>query len=109
MINIKNSAHDLGDISNKNEEEQRISDFLLSHELLDTPFFTGDTYITAIIGITDEGRLVYDYDKMVDYLRTREPEMSWSDAAEWIDYNVIRTVPYMGDLHPIIYFPVEDL
>lgn len=52
-------------------------------------------YVTAIIGYTDEGSLVYDYDLMVKYLVDNE-DMSEEDACDFISYNTMRAIPYMS-------------
>jgi len=62
--------------------------------------------VEAIVGFTDNGNLVYDYDKKVQSL-VNEEELDEIDVIEHIDYNTIRTIPYMGDKHPIIMFPID--
>lgn len=64
------------------------------------------SYDDALIGVTDDNRAVYDYVKMVDWLVKTE---GWSEieAMEWIDYNTIRALPYMGADAPIIMFSLE--
>lgn len=76
---------------------------LLDNDLEGTSFFTGDNYATAILGYTEDGNLVYSYDDMVDWLMDND-DMDDLSAREWIDYNVIRTIPYMGDKKPIILY-----
>lgn len=68
-----------------------------------TAYFTGDHFAPAIIGYTEDERLVDDYDKMVRWLAKKE---SWDEveAIEWIDYNTIRTIPYMGEKSPVIVY-----
>ena len=80
-------------------------------KLLDTgceyaPHFVNPDYEDAIIGTTHDGRIVYDYDKMVEYLMDKE---GWSDidAIEWIDYNVIRSIPYMDSNAPIVMYAID--
>ena len=72
---------------------QRIRDALcdMGHE--DALLFDGPDYDEAIVGVTDEGQVVYDYDKMVQILVERDgyEEM---EAIEWIEYNTIRALPY---------------
>ena len=80
-----------------------VEQLLLDNDLEGTPFFTGDDYDTAILGYTEDGRLVYSYDLMVDWL-IKNDGMDSIDAQEWVDYNVIRTVPYMGEKQPIIVY-----
>lgn len=55
---------------------------------------------TAIIGITPDGRVAYDLEKLVEaFMRTG---MDYEEAQEWVDYNVMRSLPYYGDRAPII-------
>lgn len=65
------------------------------------------SYDTALIGVTEDGRAVYDYDKMVAWLMETEG-FTETDAIEWIDYNTIRALPYMGDQAPIIMYPLPE-
>lgn len=80
-----------------------VEQLLLDNGLEGTAFFTGDDYDTAILGYTDDGSLVYSYDGMVEWLMDND-DMDDISAREWIDYNAIRTIPYMGDKKPIILY-----
>lgn len=61
-------------------------------------------YDNSIIGISNDNRLVYDYDKMVEEYST-DNECSIEEAIEWIDYNTIRALSYNSDEHkPIIIY-----
>ena len=51
--------------------------------------------------LATEGRVVYSFEKMVKYLIDNE-KMTEEEAIEWIEYNTIRALPYMGDKAPII-------
>ena len=62
-------------------------------------------YDSSIIGITTDGRIVYDYDSMVEELMSDEG-WSYDDAADWIDYNTIRSLQYFGSNGPIIMYRV---
>ena len=33
--------------------------------------------------------------------------MTHEDAVEWLDYNTVRSVPYMGEFKPIIIHDIE--
>lgn len=57
--------------------------------------FDDPAFDKSIIGITDEGRLVYDYEKMVDEL-AEEDGISREEAQEFIDYNTMRVLPYIN-------------
>lgn len=72
---------------------QRIRDALcdMGHE--DALLFDNPDYDEAIVGVTDEGQVVYDYDKMAQILVERDG-MEELEAIEWIEYNTIRSLPY---------------
>ncbi len=69
-------------------------------------YLTNYSYDDALIGITEDNRAVYDYNKMVEWL-IKEEGFTEMGAREWIDYNTIRALPYMGEDAPIIMYPIE--
>jgi hypothetical protein len=71
-------------------------------------FFVNYSYDDALIGVSDDGRAIYDYEKMIEWLMDEE---NWSDeeAVEWIDYNTLRALPYLGEGAPIIMYPLAYL
>ena len=62
-----------------------------------------DGFDNAIIGVGErnntDSMIVYDYDKMVKVLVTRD-DMSYEEAEEYIDYNIVGA--WIGDTTPII-------
>ena len=67
----------------------------------DAILFNDPSYDSAFIGATSDGRAVYLYDKMVEHLSS---EMSAEEAIEFIDYNVIGSLPYVGEKAPVVVF-----
>lgn len=63
------------------------------------------SYDDALIGITEDNRAIYNFDKMVDWLIKTE-NLSQEEAIEWIEYNTIRALPYMGERAPVIMYPL---
>lgn len=57
-------------------------------------------YDEAIVGVSEDGRVVYDFDIMVHCLRINEG-MSEMEAIEFIEYNSIRALPYVENA-PIV-------
>lgn len=55
---------------------------------------------------------MFTLDDFKEYLEQRDaaieenPDWTEEDAIEWIDFNTLRTVPYMGNKAPIIVFPL---
>ena len=80
----------------------------IRNELPEEAIVLGDmfmSYDNSIIGFTTDGRVVYGYDKMVEELMQDEG-WSYEEAAEWIDYNTIRSLSYAGCGAPIIMYSI---
>lgn len=59
-------------------------------------------YFPAIVGIdTVNCKLIYDYDKLVSCF-ANSLKVSLTEAEEWIEFNVIPALPFMGTHSPII-------
>ena len=76
-------------------------DRLLKNGYEGVKYLTGFSYDTALIGVSHDDRTVYDYDLMVQWL-VEEEGFTEEEAVEWIDYNTIRALPYMGEDGPIV-------
>jgi hypothetical protein len=72
-----------------------------------TKYLVDYSYDDALIGVSEDGRAIYDFDLMVEWLVIEEG-FAESEAVEWIDYNTIRALPYMGDDAPIIMYRFMD-
>ncbi|MBQ0056133.1 MAG: helix-turn-helix transcriptional regulator [Bacteroidales bacterium] len=83
-----------------------LKEWLCNSDHEDTIVLESPDYLSAIIGITEEGRLIYSYDKMVEHLM-REDGMDTEEAMEFINYNTIRALPYAGEMAPIIQYNIE--
>lgn len=66
------------------------------------PYFLDE----AIIGISTDGRLIYDYDKLVECF-IQHDGMDYEGAVEWVDYNTVRAIEYMGEMKPIILNKID--
>ena len=74
--------------------------YAVDHEQ-DIKVLDDHTYDKSVVGITDDGRLVYDYNKMVEEFMEDEG-CDETEAVEWLDYNTMRALPYFGENAPII-------
>ena len=70
--------------------------------VFDNPDF-GD----SIIGIDSDNRAVYSLEKMIDNLMISD-NMTYEEAAEFIDYNTIRSLPYQEN-SPIVVNLFEEI
>ena len=69
--------------------------------------FENPDYDDAIIGVSYDDRVVYDYDKMIECLML-EDGMSMEEAQDFIDYNTLRALPYAGNCGPIVVYSLID-
>ena len=64
-----------------------------------------DTYMwddmdEAIVGISDDGRVIYDIYKMECLVyNENKTNMTFEEAVEWVEFNVLSA--YLGDFTPI--------
>lgn len=93
---------DLADSTWKfNENTDEVTKWLRNNGFEDTLILESPNYLAAISGLTDEGRLVYSYRKMVWYLMMHDG-MDYDIAVEFIDYNTLGALSYMGPNAPIV-------
>lgn len=83
-----------------------LREFLEAQGHEETVFFENPSFVKAITGITDSEQLIYDYDLMIAAAMEEE---NWEaeEAIEWIDFNTLRSIPYIGQYHPIVSFPIN--
>lgn len=68
-------------------------------------FLTNYSYDDALIGVTSDDRAVYDYELMVEWLINTEG-FTEEEARDWIDYNTLRALPYLGEGAPVVLYPL---
>lgn len=82
-----------------------VNERLLDAGYEDVLIFDNPDYGDAFIGVSEDNRAVYNFEKMVDYLIEHE-NMDHTEAVEWIEYNTVRSLPYYVQAAPIIVYPV---
>lgn len=82
-------------------------EWLCEHGNDDSVVFDGPDYDSAIIGVSTDGNVIYDFDKMVEQLST-DDNITREEAIEFIEYNTIRAIPYAGEPAPIVIHMMED-
>jgi hypothetical protein len=62
-------------------------------------FFDNPSYESALIGMTHDGRAVYDQNLCIEYLIEQDedpdPEHAWEHAADFFSYNTLRALDYI--------------
>lgn len=65
-----------------------------------------EQYKDAIVGLSnDDNHIIYSYNKFMECLM--KEGMTAEDAADWISYNTLRALPYMGEYAPILMYDLE--
>lgn len=78
-----------------NELKNMIADLIFDDEELNQIIvLEGDEFADGAVGLTDDNRLVYSYERLVESLA--KVYGSEEDAVEWLEYNTIRSLPYMS-------------
>ena len=85
---------------------EELKETLANNGYDDTVILENPSYIDAVLGMSQDGQVIYDFNKMVEYLMDND-NMEMTEAIEFIDYNTIRALPYMGERRPIIIYPLE--
>ena len=83
------------------------SERLLDNGYQDTVIFENESYDDALIGVSHDGRAIYSFEKMVDWLVEKD-HMTREEAIQWIEYNTIRAIPYAGTKAPIVMYDLID-
>ena len=82
-------------------------DILMDQGFENFIIFENPDYDSAIIGITENNQVVYDYEKMIEHLM-QEDDISYEEAIDFISYNTIRSLPYAGEGAPIIMYSIGE-
>lgn len=90
---------------------QKIRDALCEMGHDEAVIFDGPDFDEAIVGVTDDGRVIYNYDAMVRSLAERDG-ISMEEAIDFIEYNTIRALEYYDlpdarEKPPIIMYPLN--
>lgn len=87
---------------NELKTENDVKELITDYEYDDVIIFSNPDYASAFIGISEDNRAVYDYDKMVKYLVDKDG-MTDIEAIEFIEFNTIRALPYYENAPIIIH------
>ena len=81
---------------------------LLEYGYEDVKYLINESYDDALIGVSEDGRAIYDFGLMIEWLMNKY-DWSVDESIEWIEYNTIRALPYFGEDAPIIMYglPLE--
>ena len=78
-----------------------LKDYLCELGYDDAVVLESPDYLSAVVGVSEDGRVIYSYTKMLQHLVLTDG-MTYEEAAEFVEYNTIGALPYMGEKKPII-------
>ena len=93
----------------KNEKIRKMYDEYGKENDFEIHFFENPSFDNSIVAITNDGKLIYDYGKMICEF-AQDNDCDPLEAEEFIDYNTMRALPYFGSDAPmILYGTTENL
>ena len=82
-----------------------LKDYLRDIDMGDAVLFEGPDYADAIIGTSEDGRVVYQFDKMVECLMEHDG-MDMEDAVDFVEVNSIGSLSVAGEKAPIVVYSI---
>lgn len=86
--------------------EDDVRELIEDYEYEDVLIFSNPDYASAFIGVSDDNRAIYSYDKMIKHLMDKD-SMTYIEAIEFIEFNTMRAMPYFGEKTPIIMYELD--
>ena len=93
------------DTANYDDSNDSLKEWLVGHGYENSIVLEGPSYRNAIIGINEEGRVIYSARIILQDMVIDEG-MEYEDAIDHFNYNLLRSLPYMGEMAPIIQYDI---
>jgi transcriptional regulator with XRE-family HTH domain len=82
-----------------------LKEWLVDQGYNDSILLESPSYRNAVVGVSEEGRIIYSariilQDMMID------EGMEYEEAVDHFSYNLLRSLPYMGEMAPIIQYDI---
>ena len=82
-----------------------LKEWLVDQGYNDSILLENPSYRNAVVGVSEEGRIIYSariilQDMMID------EGMEYEEAVDHFSYNLLRSLPYMGEMAPIIQYDI---
>lgn len=82
-----------------------VKEYIEEHGYEDVTVFDSPSYDAAFVGMTSDGRAVYDFEKMVQCLV--DDGMEAEEAVEFIEFNTLRALTYFQNA-PVVLYPIDE-
>lgn len=88
-----------------NDSNNDIKEWLVDQGYENSVVLESPSYRNAVIGISEEGRVIYSARIILQDMIIDEG-MKYEDAIDHFSYNLLRSLPYMGEMAPIIQYDI---
>ena len=93
------------DSTQYNDSNDELKDWLVNQGYENSIVLENPSYRNAVIGVSEDGRVIYSariilQDMMID------EDLEYEEAFEHFSYNLLRSLPYMGEMAPIIQYDI---
>lgn len=89
------------DYTTYNESNDSLKEWLLDQGYEESILLESPTYRNAVLGVSDDGRVIYSERIILEDMMIDEG-MDLESALDHFSYNLLRSLPYMGNMAPII-------
>ena len=89
-----------------NESNDSLKEWAVDQGYEDAIVLESPTYRNAVLGISDDGRVIYSESIILEDMMIDEG-MDEEEALDYFGYNLIRSLPYMGKMAPIILRDIQ--
>lgn len=91
--------------SKYDDSNDPLKEWLVDQGYNDSILLESPSYRNAVVGVSEEGRVIYSariilQDMMID------EGMEYEEAVDHFSYNLLRSLPYMGEMAPIIQYDI---
>ena len=94
------------DTANYDDSNDSLKEWLVGQGYENSIVLEGPSYRNAIVGINEEGRVIYSARIILQDMVIDEG-MEYEDAIDHFNYNLLRSLPYMGEMAPIIQYDIS--
>lgn len=88
-----------------NDSNDSLKKWLVEQGYEEAIVFESPSYRNAVIGVSEEGRVIYSSRIIIEDMMI-DNGMDYEEAWDYFDYNILRSLPYMGEMAPIIQYDI---
>lgn len=89
-----------------NDSNDTLKECLVEFGYEDAVLLESPSYRNAVVGTSEDGRVIYSQKIILEDMIIDEG-MSYEEAIDHFSYNLLRSLPYMGKMSPIILNDID--